>query len=740
MSVVSTIEDQCKACYSCVRNCPVNAIKVELGQSKVVEERCISCGNCVRVCSQNAKQIVSYVEETEKFLGQEKVVALLAPSFPASFYYLEPKEFFDTLKKIGFTDILEVTHGIELTVPAYQEFLATNPDVAISSFCPAIVGMIERQFPSLLPYLVPVDSAVIAAAKYASWKYPEAKIVFIGPCIAKKQEMIECGTGFLDGVLTYKELKIMFESRGLHKQQDRSYKAVLEGISSSPPLFPISGGLTRNLDPNGVLFGEDEIAVVDGKEESVLFLQNLTNELKNGKSQFRFVDILLCKGCIDGPEMDSPLDLFSRKRCILKYAQSKDKDNLGTYPPFNLSRHFTNRYNPLPEPTSVEIKEILHFTNKIKPEDELNCGSCGYNTCQQKAVAVFQGLAEIDMCLPYLVEKSRGELERYKERLEFKKIYFKDSEQFLIGESQSTKELRRLAVQASRNDANVLILGESGVGKEVFAHFTHFLSKRRNNPFIGINCTALPEPLLESELFGYEEGAFTGAKKGGKRGKFEIAEGGTILLDEAGDMSLTLQAKLLRVLQEREIERIGGTRTIKLEARVMAATNRDLQQLVKEGKFRADLYYRLNVINIYIDSLKTRKDDIPQLAISFLHKISQTKKILPKILSEEALNCLIQYNWPGNVRELENMIERLLYTVESNVIQVYHLPKFLNKVVENSLVSKMQPLKTAVQDLEKKMITQALLTTGNNRASAANCLGIPRATFYLKLKEYGFIN
>ncbi len=739
MSIVSTIEDKCKACYSCVRNCPVKAIKVQAGQSRVVEERCISCGNCVRVCPQNAKQIVSYVEETEKFLGKEKVVALLAPSFPASFYYLKPQEFFESLNKLGFTDVLEVTHGIELTIPAYQNFLATNPEMAISSFCPAIVGMIERQFPELLPYLVPVDSAVLAAAKYASWRYPQSKIVFIGPCIAKKQEMIDFGAGFLDSVLTFKELKKMFDSRGFHEKQDRTYKTVQDGLSSLPPLFPISGGLARNLDPKGIFFREEEIAIVDGKDDSLLFLQNLTTSLKSGNAKFRFVDILLCKGCIDGPEMDSPLDLYSRKHCILKYAQSKKKDSLGTYPPFNLDRHFTNRYNPLPEPTSTEIKEILRFTNKFTPEDELNCGSCGYNTCQEKAIAVYQGLAEIDMCLPHLLEQSRGEFEIYKERLEFKKVY-NENEQFLIGESKSTQELRRLAVQASRNDANVLILGESGVGKEVFAHFTHFLSKRRNNPFIGINCTALPETLLESELFGYEEGAFTGAKKGGKRGKFEIAEGGTILLDETGDMSLALQSKLLRVLQEREFERVGGTRTIKLEARIMAATNRDLKQLVKEGKFRADLYYRLNVISVNIDSLSKRKEDIAPLAINFLHKITQTKKLLPKIFSEEALNCLIQYNWPGNVRELQNMVERLLYTVEDNVIQVYHLPQFLSRAVENYPVSEIRSLKVAVQDLERKMIAQALLTSGNNRAAAANSLGIPRATFYLKLKEYCLID
>ena len=197
------------------------------------------------------------------------------------------------LKELGFTDVLEVTHGIELTVPAYQKFLATNPEMAISSFCPAIVGMIERQFPALLPYLVPVDSAVLATAKYASWKFPQSKVVFIGPCIAKKQEMIEFGTGFLDAVLTFKELKRMFDARGLHEKQDRTYKAVPEGISSLPPIFPISGGLARNLDPQGILYREEEIAIVDGKEESLLFLQNLNSELE-WKSKIPALSIYFC--------------------------------------------------------------------------------------------------------------------------------------------------------------------------------------------------------------------------------------------------------------------------------------------------------------------------------------------------------------------------------------------------------------------------------------------------------------
>lgn len=734
MPVVSTIDDKCKACYSCVRNCPVKAIKVEAGQSRVVEDRCISCGNCVRVCAQNAKQIISYVRETEGFLGSGEVVALLAPSFPASFYELEPEQFFAALKELGFTAILEVTHGIELTLPAYREFLATRPKTAISSYCPAIVGMIERHFPALLPYLIPVDSAVQAAAKYARWQYPHAKTVFIGPCIAKKEEMREFGQDVLDAVLTFKELKSMLDARGLISFSDRPLPQRPPG-GSFPPLFPLSGGLTRNLDPAGIMFREEEVAIVDGKEDSLAFLENL----RDGKVKARFVDILLCKGCIDGPEMDSPLDLFSRKYHVFKYSQQKQRDELGSHPHFDLTRKFTDKSSPLREPSEAEIQEILRYTNKYQPEDQLDCGSCGYASCREKAAAVYQGLAEIDMCLPYLLEKSRGEVEIYKERLKFKQVYT-ESEQVLIGDSNSNLELRRLAVKASRNDANILIQGESGVGKEVFAQFVHRLSNRRDHPFVGINCAAVPENLLESELFGYEDGAFTGAKKGGKLGKFELAKGGSILLDEIGDMPMAMQAKLLRVLQEREFERVGGTRTIKLEARIMAATNHDLQKLVHAGKFRSDLYYRLNVIYIPIIPLREHKEDIPLLAGHFLQKIAQTKKIMPKIFSEECMHCLLQYDWPGNIRELENIIERLVYTVDENVIQVYHLPRFLNnRYVNQDTATELRPLKDAVKDLEKKMIVQALHSTGNNRAIAAKVLGIPRATFYLKLKDYGLL-
>lgn len=731
MPVVKTIEDKCKACYSCVRNCPVNAIKVEMGQATVVEERCISCGYCVRVCSQNAKQIVNYVENTENYLANEEVVALLAPSFPASFYYLEPEQFFEALEDLGFTRVIEVTHGVELTIPAYREFLNKNPEMAISSYCPAIVGMIERHFPTLIPFLVPVDSAVVATAKYARWKYPAAKTVFIGPCIAKKEEMTEFGKGFLDAVLTFKELKAMMDAKGLHHHMDRSIPLRPHG-DSLPPLFPLSGGLVRNLDPNRMFFQEEEIAVIDGKEDSLEFLGNL----RDGKVQARFIDILLCKGCIDGPEMDSLLDLFSRKYQIYKYAQHKKRDTLESTPPFNLHREYKDLHQLLKEPSESEIKEILRYTNKFKPEDELNCGSCGYNTCREKAVSVYQGLAEIDMCLPFLIEQSHGEIEIYKQRLRFKQSY-QENDQFLTGISTANQELRRLAAKASRNDANILIQGESGVGKEVFAQFVHKLSNRRDAPFLGINCTALPENLLESELFGYEEGAFTGAKKGGKPGKFELAKGGSILLDEVGDMPLSMQAKLLRVLQEREFERVGGTHTIKLEARIMAATNRDLRLLMHEGKFRSDLFYRLNVINITILPLRERKEDIPHLVSRFSQKMAQSRKILPKIFSEEAVDCFMQYDWPGNIRELENIIERLLYTVDENVIALYHLPRFLTKLAESHESVELKPLKEAVQDLERKMIIQALKANGNNRAAAAQTLGMPRATLYLKLKEFG---
>lgn len=736
MAVVRTTDDLCKACYSCVRNCPASAVKVELGQARVVEERCISCGNCVRVCSQNAKEIESQVDIVRSMIANgDKVVGLLAPSFPASFYFIEPDELISIMNKAGFSHVEEVAGGVELTIPKYRELVTESKmDTIISSHCPAIVGLIEKQFPELIPMLAPVASAMMALARNLKVKHQNSRLVFIGPCIAKKEEAKIFGEGELDAVLTFRELKELLELQPVANPKEDSFYG-LDEIKSHSTLFPVPGGFMRNIDPSGSLFKFEDVALVEGKDECLQFLESLAA----GRIKPRLVDILFCKGCIDGPEMDSPLDIFTRQHLIFSYARTRERKPAVPEKGLNLSRYFTDRCKPLKMPSETEIQAILRHTYKTRPEDELNCGSCGYDSCREKATAVYQGLAEIDMCLPYLLAQSRGEAEYYKNQLE-SGVSTSDMILGLIGSSDSTKTLKNQVVKFAQNEATVLLLGESGVGKEVVAKAIHRLSPRKKGPFIGINCAALPELLLESELFGYEDGAFTGARKGGKEGRFELAKGGTILLDEIGDLPLTMQAKLLRVLQEKEFTRLGGTVNIPLDARIIAATNKDLKKMVEEGKFRADLFYRLNVISVNVPPLRDRVDDIPHLIAHFLRKMAQGKQIPQKILADDALSLLLQYNWPGNIRELENVVERLIYISEGNVIRVDDLPNHIRQLGEAGLIEFGQrPLKQAVQELEKEMIMKALKNTNNNRQKAAAILGMPRATLYQKLKEYDLL-
>lgn len=733
MPVVSTIQQRCKACYACIRYCPVKAIKVEEKQAKIYAELCISCGSCVRVCAQGAKQIESDLELVrEKLKCKTKVVALLAPSFPVSFSEIEPGQLLQALKANGFFDVRPVTEGVEATLPLYKKHLKDFKGTLISSYCPSIVALIEKKFPNLIPSLAPFDSAVLATAKLAKKDDPEVFTVFIGPCIAKKEEARSpAGQGILDAVLTFRELKELIPDPA-------RYQGLLtdKWEERLAQLFPISGGLLRNLEAEGIILPY-ELAMIEGKDQSLETLQCLSEGQKGPK----FLDILFCRGCIDGPEIDSSLEFFTRKARMFDVVQNKEiKQRLK--PPKNLSlnRSFESKFKELPEPNSFQIQEILKFTYKTNREDELNCGACGYNTCREKAIAVYRGLAEIDMCFPYLLHNSRGELEYYRDQL---KTYDQGSNpnvlNSIVGRSEAIKDIKFLIERAAKSDSTILIQGESGVGKEVISQAVHQLSQRSQGPFLGINCAALPELLLESELFGYEEGAFTGARKGGKPGKFELARGGTILLDEIGDMPLNMQSKMLRVLQEREFERVGGTKTIKMDVRLIAATNKDLKKLVNEGKFRQDLYYRINVIGLYIPPLRERKDDIEPLVEVLTAKLTRDKKISPKMVGGDTLEYLKAHNWPGNTRELENVLERALYMAEGNIIRPEHLPANL---LTNQLANPSQtvrPLKEAVRELERELIVKALKACDNNRQSAAQLLGIPRATLYLRLKEFDLI-
>lgn len=331
----------------------------------------------------------------------------------------------------------------------------------------------------------------------------------------------------------------------------------------------------------------------------------------------------------------------------------------------------------------------------------------------------------------------QSELEYYKEEL--RKIqggnYTLES---IIGSSEKIEWLKSIASKAARGSSTVLVLGESGTGKELFAHAIHNASLRRHGPFIKVNCAAVPENLLESELFGYDEGAFTGARKGGKPGKFELANGGTIFLDEIGDMTLGMQAKLLRVLQEREIERVGGTKSVKVDLKVIAATNRDLEGMIEKGEFRQDLYYRLNVITLQIPPLRERAEDIPVLSKALLNKINVQLNCEVEGIAPEAMELLLQYQWPGNIRELENALERAVNLMDN---EPYILPEHLPPQVRKRYKPKesddsAKDLTEARSDAERQAIIKALEAAGGNRTKAAKILGVHRSGLYQKLQKY----
>jgi Nif-specific regulatory protein len=305
----------------------------------------------------------------------------------------------------------------------------------------------------------------------------------------------------------------------------------------------------------------------------------------------------------------------------------------------------------------------------------------------------------------------------------------------IIGNSNKMREVFQMISQVCRSNATVLIRGESGTGKELVANAIHYNSPRAKNTFIKVNCAALPSTLIESELFGHEKGAFTGAIKQ-KRGKFELANKGTIFLDEIGSIGLDVQANLLRVLQEKEFERVGGTQTIKVDVRIIAATSKNLEQAVEDETFRGDLYYRLNVFPIYLPPLRERKTDVLLLADHFLELYAGENKKDIRRLSTPAIDMLMQYHWPGNVRELENSIERAVLLCEGGVIRSYHLPPTLQTGEQSDTVP-TRSLEEATAGLEREMIIDALKNTRGNMALAAELLQTTVRKFTYKAKKYG---
>jgi Nif-specific regulatory protein len=306
--------------------------------------------------------------------------------------------------------------------------------------------------------------------------------------------------------------------------------------------------------------------------------------------------------------------------------------------------------------------------------------------------------------------------------------------QHLIGTSGPIRQVYDQVAQVARTNTTVLIRGESGTGKEMIAHAIHYNSARAKKPFIKVSCAALPESLIESELFGYERGAFTGAQ-GLKKGRFELADGGTIFLDEVGDLSLPTQVKLLRVLQEREFERLGGTQSIRVNVRLVAATHRPLEKLIGDGLFREDLFYRLNVFTVFAPPLRERKPDIMLLADHFLQKYSGEHGKGIKRIATPAIDMLTSYHWPGNVRELENTIERAVLVCDGGVVHAHHLPPTLQTAEASDTVPRIS-LSESVEAFEKDLLLDALKTSRGNRARAAKLLGTTERIFNYKVRKY----
>lgn len=352
---------------------------------------------------------------------------------------------------------------------------------------------------------------------------------------------------------------------------------------------------------------------------------------------------------------------------------------------------------------------------------------------------VFKDIAELDSYVKKVTVMEK-ELEFYKDELK-KALGSKYTFENIIGESDAINQAKKLAKKVSKTRSSILILGESGTGKELFAHSIHNESPRSNYPLIKINCASIPKDLLESELFGYEEGAFTGAKKGGKPGKFEMANNSTIFLDEIGELPMNMQAKLLRAIQEREIERIGGTKSTTLDVRIIAATNRDLEKMVKNGEFREDLYYRLNVIKVTIPSLRERKEDISMLAKYLLRKVSDDMGRFVTEITPKAMELLEEYDWPGNIRELENTIERAINLVDKEArIKVSHLPYYIQSLNNNNADTFYNiNLKKLVSELEITEIKKAISISKGNKFHAAKMLGISRTSLYEKMQKYNML-
>ena len=747
MYPILTLTDQCRKCYSCVRSCPVKAIKVEKSYTEIIAERCIGCGNCLSSCPQHAKIISDNVKVTEALLASAApVVAVLDCSFPAFFHYASPGQLSAGLKGLGFSEVHEGASGVELIAEQYVAAIRNATLPLISSHCPAVVDLIERHYPQLIRNLVGVVTHMVAMGRLLKQTLGDhVKVVYLSSCIAGKFEVqAEETRGAIDVLLTYGELASMFAGRSI--ELAALQEAPFDGkephlgriFSLSQGSFQAFGIQTDPLDTE-IVTAEGEVNVM-----------GIVKDLAAGRINPKFVDLRFCyDGCIGGPLRNQTQTEFSRRNEVIFHFRNKApyltsqlyRDDCG---PISLSRSFSNRHTKLPTPKGGDMKKILQATNKFTQKDELNCRACGYGTCREYAVAVFQGLADLEMCLPHNLQQLEEERGRLIQKYELAKreLDREYGDEFIVGKDRNTLEALDQIKQVGPTPTTVLVRGESGTGKELAARAIHRYSKRNDKPLVTVNCTTITDSLLESELFGHKKGSFTGAITE-KKGLFEAADGGTIFLDEIGDITPKLQAELLRVLDTGEVRPVGGTTSKRVDVRLIAATNKSLEDGVRDGWFREDLYYRLDVFSITMPPLRTRAESIPQLAHHFLEKARNklNKNIVG--IEERAINAMVNYPWPGNLREMQNVIERAAVLTHDEIIKLGNLPlSFAESYAEEGedvidLRSFKMEREPHVLRVEKKLIQRYLSDAGGNVSKAAQLANIPRRTFYRLLDKHG---
>jgi len=748
MGPIITIKENCCKCYACVRNCPVKAIRVSKDYAEVISNRCIGCGNCVKICSQKAKVITDHVGECRRLLEAEQPpIAVLGCSHPAFFNDIRSGQLATGLRRLGFAEVHEGASGVDLLSEYYKKELAKNsPYPLITTHCPTIVDLIERHYPQLLKNLIGIVSPMVAIGRFIkSRTTKETPVVYISSCLAGKFEIsTEQTAGAIDCVISYQELSQMFKDR--HLDLKRLGETAFDGIMpQNGQLFAITGGPFKSFNIDSSITNYDYVET-EGEEN----IMEIIKDLAAGRISPKLVDLRFCNGgCIGGPGKNNRLTTFSKRNLIIEqhlnqhlYYRTKST-YLADVPLPNFSRTFSNKHERQKAPSSERLRQILHSTDKYDTRDELNCGACGYATCREHAVAVYRKLADTDMCLPHSVKRLEEDHVKLTQKYELAQHALKQEfgETSIVGNDPRTREVIKLIHQVGPTPTTVLIRGESGTGKELTARAIHAQSQRADKPLVSVNCTTLTDSLLESELFGHKKGAFTGAINE-KRGLFEAANGGTIFLDEVGDITPKLQAELLRVLDSGEIRPVGGNTSTKVDVRLIAATNRKLEQGVTEGWFREDLFYRLNVFTITMPPLRSRLESLDDLLQTFIAKASTRVNKSIVGIEDRAVRAMREYHWPGNIRELQNIIERAAVLTHDEIIHLENLPVIFAEMVsqspedsqQNTLRSQRQK---HVNQVEKNLLSRYLYDAEGNVSAAARLAGIPRRTFYRMLNRNG---